>query len=1181
MLAKRKSVNKDLYRERSNEVYDRAKKYDSFRISQALAGGSTKRLVQSTEFIPLPMSINATDGSGKLISSPDQVKAETRVYWEKLYARQPIPTMEKPWLHTDSVKRVKDRVSSNPFTWPRKASLMDFRALIRRGNARPSPGPDGMEKWCVKSLSDLGLRPVLELHNYMTLNSRFPGNTKDMYLSMFHKRGLRTDLNNWRGLMISNFIANSPMTWLNYLLTPFIAANSILPDTQVATQQGVQTRDLTSFLAGMLTWSNRHKTTIFALKRDQMKGFDYLAPEGFYDAVTAYGLPHSIIDIDKAAQTNTKVFIRTAHGLTEPIIVSGVAKQGGPISPLKSTLTTSLGHRYLDDFANQTPGALTISTSSHDRVDPHLPNDDISLPIRMIEATDDSILFARSLSALQSFCLLEERFQFAYGWLTNWQKTTAYILSPSGAQPDTISLPSITVKHGVSPLTVSYHDVPLITNELEFLRVKIDNPSFRYHELRDFIEAFTFPKFVGPTPITLLRKITMQSIASRARALLTFQPITDSDALKLDRLVAAKIHAISGFPWIFNSEIATLPVSLHGFDFPSIRRINASIAIDGLARDLNHHISSYRNMALITLADWTCDINACINPLVEPGIHKDFTRRLQFHTIPAAWIIAQKIMGSIEPPLRLCSTDQSHIANGDVSISHCLKIIKTHDNSSPSGTAAYSLRTSGFRFINQLGQWRSINHSLKFVCFSLADLKHLVQKPSTAFKTNWAKITHALVSNSYIDWFFSGTTDLLTPRLQRRDVAEDYISALATTCGFPPSSCSHNDTNWASDGSMIPAASSISDPKSITAAVSGPMSLVMRVLHRNASILQGEQMGLVSALVLAKKPPQIYTDHLNSTQLIDDNRTAVNQDHRLRSMNGRSYYRWILDLATRKSSTITYTKAHTNDTTLSASLNREADHLASSTQKNPSIIPIAPVPTFFMEPFTFHRETDGWIESNIRYFVDHLLAKSTADSLALLPKHRLSTWLYDSTPPPPWVYTKASSAYTALVQLYARSGQLPTADGMYQKKALLSRLCRFGCPDNENPHHIFVDCDRFSELRSNERVALSSSVKNRLDIASICLSDQAPVLALAESIFINSNLFWPLHSTYFYLGQIPKVSPHLLPSPSLDNSVTRSRLVHNIASDIHLSSVRLTSRIFGNLQKEISKRHAAIHGNSR
>jgi hypothetical protein len=58
--------------------------------------------------------------------------------------------------------------------------------------------------------------------------------------------------------MISNFLANSPMTWLNYLLTPYIATNHILPDMQVAKQQGVQTPTH--------EWANHHKTTVYALK---------------------------------------------------------------------------------------------------------------------------------------------------------------------------------------------------------------------------------------------------------------------------------------------------------------------------------------------------------------------------------------------------------------------------------------------------------------------------------------------------------------------------------------------------------------------------------------------------------------------------------------------------------------------------------------------------------------------------------------------------------------------------------------------------------------------------------------------------------------------------------------------------------------------------------------------------
>jgi hypothetical protein len=181
------------------------------------------------------------------------------------------------------------------------------------------------------------------------------------------------------------------------------------------------------------------------------------------------------------------------------------------------------------------------------------------------------------------------------------------------------------------------------------------------------------------------------------------------------------VHEISGFPWVFNSKIATLPILLHGFDFPSICHINASIAVDGLACDLNHHIPTYCSLAQITLADWTCSINHCVNPLEGNGVQQDFTHCLQYHMIPAAWIIAQKEMGSMKPPLHLCAMDQSHILNGDVLISHYLKLIKMHDSACPDGSAAYSLWTAGIKQVKQLGEWTSINQTIKFYPYKIDD----------------------------------------------------------------------------------------------------------------------------------------------------------------------------------------------------------------------------------------------------------------------------------------------------------------------------------------------------------------------------------------------------------------------------------------------------------------------------
>ena len=444
---------------------------------------------------------------------------------------------------------------------------------------------------------------------------------------------------------------------------------------------------------------------------------------------------------------------------------------------------------------------------------------------------------------------------------------------------------------------------------------------------------------------------------------------------------------------------------------------------------------------------------------------------------------------------------------------------------------------------------------------------------------NWDKVTNAL-SQSNINWLFNGSSDLLIPRSQRCDNAENYITALAQTCKFTSSNCDHKNSTWATDGSMIPAASGISNRKFITAAITGPMTLILKVIGRNASILQGEQMGLLAALILAESSPQIYTDHMNSTTLIDDSRTAITQECRLHTMNGRSYYRWIPDLTLRKSATITYTKAHTDDASLPASLNREADHYASSAQKIISSIPIAPIPTFFMDPYTFHRKSDGWIESNLRHFVDHFSANETANKLALMPKHRMSTWLYDPNPPPPWIYTKASSAYTALVQLYARSGQLATAHGMCQKKVLTCQTCRFGCPNTENPHHIFVDCHRYSEMRTKALDPLIKGVETRLDDAGVNPPDQTRIMNTVKHIFSDSKDVWPLQSSMYYLGQIPKVEPLLSPT-STTSAVNRSRLIHNLATDMHLTSARLASRIYGDMQREMTKKHYEICGTRR
>jgi hypothetical protein len=529
-----------------------------------------------------------------------------------------------------------------------------------------------------------------------------------------------------------------------------------------------------------------------------MKGFDYLLPSGFYNAMKAYGFPDSIRKLNEAAQTQTKAFVHTAFGVTGPIIVDGLTKQGGPLSPIKSTLTISLGHRYLDDLAKNDPGTLVLKSKSHQSGDPHTLLDNLQLQVTMVEVTDDSYLFATTPETLGNFCLEMERFQYAYGWLTQWAKMNAYVINPTDEVPKTIKMPSVTLQQGIDPWIISHHYVPLKVGELEFLRMKVDDPVWRYQGLRDFIDSFKFPKLTIRMPIMLLWKIVAQCITSRCRALISIQPIKDSDVVLLDQQIR--------------------------MEFLSIARINAGIAVEGLVQDLNHHIPAYQSMARLTLADWTCNINGCINPLDGRGLAKDFTQ--YYRKIPASWIFAKKSMSKLNPKLSLRLTDSSHMIQGDVSITHALNLCQVHGNEVPNGHALCSIVSKGLMKLSDVGMWhKNSNGRLNFVPYSQPAPQ---ERWTVTGKDNWKNVAKVL-GEMECKWLYEGEKALLLTRADRRNEAETYIRALPLLVPLQPSQLPHNGRTWASDGSMTPAASRLGDAKSVTATLTGPETIVLRL----------------------------------------------------------------------------------------------------------------------------------------------------------------------------------------------------------------------------------------------------------------------------------------------------------------------------------------------------------------
>ncbi|KAJ4499753.1 hypothetical protein C8R41DRAFT_729585, partial [Lentinula lateritia] len=708
------------------------------------------------------------------------------------------------------------------------------------------------------------------------------------------------------------------MTWLNSRLIPYISEKKVLPDTQVATQKDVQTRDLMSYLSSIKCWSNRNKTQIYAIKRDQMKGFDYLAPEGFYDIIEAIGLPDSIAKLDQAAQKDNNCIIRTAHGLTKPIIINGVTKQGGPLSPLKSTLTTSMGHHYLNDLLLQDPDALIISSTNQRKDDPHLSDDNLVARIGMTEATDDSYIFSRTLQSLQKNTLHMERFQYAY----------------------------------------------------------VDDAEARFEQLKNIIEEYHFPRLGNRPPITLLNKIISQNIISRCRALLSLQPIKQTDADILDKKINRLVHDQLGFPFMPSPTILTLPIRNNGLGFPSIARINAGLATDGIRRDLNHHIKSYRDMARITMADWTCSLNHCVYPISGTGLLTQTHSSRFKKTSGKRSSVNIPVMSEHREKLSLPRTDRTEVLTGDVSLSHYISIFNHHNQiiqEKIDGNVMKSLRVRGIT---------------------------LLRHPSPHIQT------------------------------------EQQI--------------------WASDGSMIPASAGLLDKRSVTTSLTGPTTLVAQVSGISAFITHGELAGITAALILAKDSNNsIAVLHTDSLYCVRTIREGLAQSDPGAMANIRRY------------------NAHTEDTSLPSLLNSEADHYATSAQKLVHRIPSFPIPTFHMDEFTPYSSSHGWTESNLRVYTETVMLEKSLHELR--NNVRMAKWLYEPRPPSEFPYTRAYSAYSAAIQLYARSGQLAVADTLFSRGKIDEPYCRFGCRALEDPHHLFVECKRYTEWR----VETSKEIENR------------------------------------------------------------------------------------------------------
>lgn len=268
---------------------------------------------------------------------------------------------------------------------------------------------------------------------------------------------------------------------------------------------------------------------------------------------------------------------------------------------------------------------------------------------------------------------------------------------------------------------------------------------------------------------------------------------------------------------------------------------------------------------------------------------------------------------------------------------------------------------------------------------------------------------------------------------------------------------------------------------------------------------------------------KLLTDHLNSLTIIARSRSPTHLPHSWSSLNGRAYYRWLLDLLNKAPHLeLQHVKAHTDAETVASKLNSDADQLAAEAHRSPDLV--FPTPTFCMDKFSFYSPTHGFVEANIEVWGEQKLSSVQLNNIPpSSTRERLTAYgRYDPAVSSDYYIKRAQTSYSAQTQLQIRTSSLVTNSKLFKTKMTNDLYCQqptcFGKVETES--HIFVECPAYESLRKEA----SKELRDRT-VAFLEKKDESEeMVRLAgefASLLMENSKAWPAETSRYWLGFIP------------------------------------------------------------
>ena len=278
-------------------------------------------------------------------------------------------------------------------SWDKPVILEEINISLSKAKKGKSVGLDTINTELVHEFHKVFPEFLPALFNKILQTGIFPESWSYALIVLIHKKGAKSDLNNYRGISLLSATAKLFCSVINNRITEWAESNGVLSSTQLGFRKGNRTSDALIILHNLIDrYCRKNRQNIFGCFVDFRKAFDKVPRDKLINKISRIGIGGNVLKIIRSMYTNDYAVIKLKDGITSPIEVNQGVRQGCVLSP-------TLFNLYMSDFES-------LLSSTRD-ISPVSVNTNTEIPCLLW--ADDILLLSAKKDGLQNqLCFLEK-----------------------------------------------------------------------------------------------------------------------------------------------------------------------------------------------------------------------------------------------------------------------------------------------------------------------------------------------------------------------------------------------------------------------------------------------------------------------------------------------------------------------------------------------------------------------------------------------------------------------------------------------------------------------------------------------------------------------------------------------------------------------------------------------------